>query len=116
MLRLIGGYELFFVRILCTERRMGKRAPTGRGSYSDNRKRIPEDKVVIQKYLDMVQTVLLELYAGENVHVSHVSVQFLEFKFDMRFGHQLHLLDAKNSGSLAKSTEPAAPPRPETEL
>jgi hypothetical protein len=91
-------------------------SPPGGGSHSDNGKRIPEDKVVIQKYLNMVQTVLLELHTGEHVHVGHVTVQFLEFKFDMRFGHQLHLLDAKDSGSLAKSTEPAAPPRPETEL
>src|ERR1700760_2396425 len=73
---------------------------TGRCLYSDDGKRIPKDELVIQKYLNMMQTVLLELYAGENVHVGHVPVQFFQLKLDVRFGHQLNFLDTKDARSL----------------
>jgi len=63
-----------------------------------------------------MQTVLLELNAGENVHVGHVPVHFFQLKFDMRFGHQLNLLDTEDSRSLAKFAKAAAPPRPEAKF
>jgi hypothetical protein len=117
MLLLIGGYELFFVSVFAQRKDFEKEtSPTGRCSYSDDEKRIPKDKLVIQKYLDMMQTVLLELDTGEDVHVSHVPVQFFQLKFDVRFGHQLDFLDAEDSRSLAKFAKAAAPPRPEAEF
>ena len=89
---------------------------TRRGAYSNDRKRIPKDKLVIQKYLNMVQAVLPKLDAGEHIHVGHVPVEFFQLKFDVRFGHELHFLDTKDPGYLAKFAEPAAPARPETEF
>lgn len=91
-------------------------SPAGRGSYLNDRKRIPNDELVIQKYLYMMQTVLLELYAGEYVDIGYMPVQFLEFKLNVRLGHQLHLLHPKDSGCLAKFAESSAPTGPETKL
>jgi hypothetical protein len=117
MLMLIGGYGFFVVRIFCAKE-VGKErmSLTRRDAYSNDRKRIAKDKLVIQKYLNMVQAVLSKLDAGEHVHVGHVPVEFFQLKFDVRFGHELHFLDTKDPGYLAKFAESAAPARPETEL
>jgi hypothetical protein len=121
MLMLIGGYGLFLVRVFGAKevgKEVGKHrmSLTRRGAYSNDRKRIAKDKLVIQKYLNMVQAVLSKLHAGEHVHVGHVTVEFFQLKFDVRFGHDLHFLDTKDPGYLAKFAEPAAPARPETEF
>src|SRR5208283_1717008 len=88
----------------------------GRDSHPDHVKRVPNNQLAIQKYLNMVDAELLELNACKHVHISHVPLQLLQLKVDVRFRYDLHFLYSKNPRGLAKFAKAATPPRPQAEL
>ena len=88
----------------------------GRNSHPDHGQRVTKNQLTIQNDLNMMYAKLLELHSREQVHIRHISLQFLQLKVDVRFRYDLHFLDAENPRGLAKLAETATPSRPQAKL
>jgi hypothetical protein len=83
---------------------------------TNHRQRISESKFIIEPNLDVINTVLLKLYAAQHVDIRNIGIQCREGEFQLTLSYGLLVVAAKNKRLLNKLSGAAAPSRPKAKL